>query len=89
MMPTGLALAAGAGETSMGRRLDRLWMKLTASAGRQTALLPVDGPSWLTVAGPLSIDYRPHQSTIATLEGAVPERPFAFEHDTVRYRPMS
>jgi predicted DNA-binding transcriptional regulator YafY len=68
------AMAAGVRETSIGRALDRLWMKLTASAGGQTALLPVDGPPWLTVAVPLSIDYRPHQNTIATLERALRDR---------------
>jgi predicted DNA-binding transcriptional regulator YafY len=68
------AIAAGVRETSVGRALDRLWMKLTASAGGQTALLPIDGDPWLTIAGPLSIDYRSHQNTIATLERAIHER---------------
>jgi hypothetical protein len=67
-------MAAGVRETSTGRALDRLWMKLTASAGGQTAWLPVNGPPWLTVAGPLSIDYRAHQNTIAALERALRDR---------------
>jgi predicted DNA-binding transcriptional regulator YafY len=68
------AIAAGVRETSVGRDLDRLWMKLTSTGGGQTALVPLDAEPWLTVAGPLSIDYRPHRTTIAALERAIRER---------------
>lgn len=58
--------------SSLGRALDRVWMKL-AGAGPQVPLLP-DTPPWLSVRAPIAIDYQHHRATIATLERALADR---------------
>lgn len=60
--------------SSVGRALDRLWMKLTAVGGGQGALFPAIREPWLQVRAPFAIDYRPHEHTIGTLERAVREQ---------------
>jgi len=56
--------------TALGRPLDRLWMKLTATGGGQGALMPVTREPWFAVRSPVGIDYRAHDKTIATFDRA-------------------
>ena len=60
--------------TALGRPLDRLWMKLTASRTGQGALVPVGREAWFAVRSPLAIDYRAYEGTIAAFEKATRER---------------
>lgn len=76
--------ARGWKHTSLGRALDRLWNRLSATAG-QTALVPVDAAPWLTTRDWTSIDYGKHRHVVAILERAVRER--AAVH--VRYQALS
>jgi predicted DNA-binding transcriptional regulator YafY len=71
--------------TALGRPLDRLWMKLTATGGGQGALMPVTREPWFAVRSPMGIDYRAHDKTIATFDRA------ARDHVAVncRYRALS
>lgn len=58
--------------TSLGRALDRLWAKLSAT-GPQSALFPAaDSP--IAVRTTLAIDYASHATTIQRLERAIEER---------------
>ncbi|MCC6526653.1 MAG: WYL domain-containing transcriptional regulator [Polyangiaceae bacterium] len=67
--------AAGWRETSLGRALERLWNKLSASGGGQTGRgLGRGCAPWFGQRGPLSVDYSVHRSTIAALERAIRER---------------
>jgi predicted DNA-binding transcriptional regulator YafY len=60
--------------SSVGRALDRLWMKLTAGSERQSRLFPAVREPWFRVRAPFAIDYRPHERTIATFETAIREQ---------------
>jgi proteasome accessory factor B len=71
--------------TALGRPLDRLWMKLTASGSGQGALMPLMGEPWFAVRSPVGIDYRAHDKTIATFERAVRDHLAV----TCRYRAAS
>ena len=80
------ALAESWRATALGRPLDRLWMKLTATGdGGQGALMPVTREPWFAVRSPMGIDYRAHDKTIATFDRA------ARDHLAVncRYRALS
>ncbi|MBI5482129.1 MAG: WYL domain-containing protein [Deltaproteobacteria bacterium] len=63
-------LAEGVRQTSLGRSLERLWGRLTASGAHAGRLVP-DAAPWLAVRSPLGIDYSRHRDTIGTLEYAV------------------
>jgi predicted DNA-binding transcriptional regulator YafY len=67
------ALCEGWRQTAIGRPLDRLWMKLTATADGQGALMPIATEPWLAVRSPFGIDYRAHDKTIATFDRATRE----------------
>jgi proteasome accessory factor B len=56
--------------TALGRPLDRLWMKLTATGGGQGALMPMTREPWFAARSPVGIDYRAHDKTIATFDQA-------------------
>jgi proteasome accessory factor B len=71
--------------TSLGRALERLWMKLTTGATGQLALLPATQAPWLTVRAPSGVDYGAHSKTIATLERAIAGKIVV----NCRYRAMS
>ncbi len=60
--------------SSVGRALDRLWMKLTSGGDGQSRLFPAVREPWFRVQAPFAIDYRTHEHTIATLEKAVREQ---------------
>jgi predicted DNA-binding transcriptional regulator YafY len=64
------ALAESWRTTALGRPLDRLWMKLTATGGGQGALMPVAREPWFAVRSPVGVDYRAHDKTIATFDRA-------------------
>ena len=65
--------AAGWKHTSLGRALDTLWNRLSASDG-QAALFPVETVPWIATRGWTSIDYGQHRHIVATVERAVRDR---------------
>jgi len=68
------ALAESWRATALGRPLDRLWMKLTATAHGQGSLMPVTREPWFSVRSPIGIDYRAHEKAIATFDRAARDR---------------
>jgi predicted DNA-binding transcriptional regulator YafY len=79
------ALAESWRATALGRPLDRLWMKLTASGTGQGALLPITREPWFAVRSPLAIDYRAHDKIIAVFDKAARDRLAV----SCRYRALS
>jgi predicted DNA-binding transcriptional regulator YafY len=66
--------ARGWKETSLGRALDRLWHRISASSDGQAALVPVESTPWITSREHAAIDLTAHRSIIATLEQATRAR---------------
>jgi predicted DNA-binding transcriptional regulator YafY len=66
--------ARGWKETSLGKALDRLWHRISASGDGQAALVPIDSVPWITTRDQTSIDHGAHRSIIATLERATRAR---------------
>jgi predicted DNA-binding transcriptional regulator YafY len=64
------ALAESWRTTALGRPLDRLWMKLTATGGGQGALMPLTLEPWFSARSPVGIDYHAHDKTITTFDRA-------------------
>ena len=79
------ALAESWRATALGRPLERLWMKLTATADGQGALVPLTREPWFSVRSPIGIDYRAHDKTIATFDRAARDRLAV----NARYRALS
>lgn len=77
--------ARGWKHTSLGRALDRLWNRLSASGDGQAALVPVESAPWITTREWSPIDYGRHRHLVATLEKAVRERVAV----RARYRALS
>jgi len=71
--------------TALGRPLDRLWMKLTATTNGQGALIPMAREPWFAVRSPVAIDYRTHDKIIATFDRATRDKLAV----TCRYRALS
>lgn len=66
--------ARGWKETSLGKALDRLWHRVSASGDGQTALLPVESAPWIVTREQSGLDHGAHRSIIATLERATRAR---------------
>jgi predicted DNA-binding transcriptional regulator YafY len=66
--------ARGWKETSLGKALDRLWHRVSASGNGQTALLPVESAPWIATRELAGLDHSAHRSIIATLERATRTR---------------
>lgn len=77
--------ARGWKETSLGKALDRLWHRVSASGDGQAALVPVESAPWITTREMIGIDHVAHRSIIATLERATRAR-LAI---SARYRALS
>jgi predicted DNA-binding transcriptional regulator YafY len=71
-------------ETSLGKALDRLWHRLSATDG-QAALVPVESAPWITTREWTGIDYATHRQILLTLERATRTRAAV----DVRYRALS
>jgi predicted DNA-binding transcriptional regulator YafY len=66
--------ARGWKETSLGKALDRLWHRVSASGDGQAALVPVESTPWIVTRELAGIDHGSHRSLIATLERATRTR---------------
>jgi predicted DNA-binding transcriptional regulator YafY len=66
--------ARGWKETSLGKALDRLWHRVSASGDGQPALLPVESAPWIVTREQSGLDHSAHRSIIATLERATRAR---------------
>jgi predicted DNA-binding transcriptional regulator YafY len=77
--------ARGWKETSLGKALDRLWHRISASGNGQAALVPVESSPWLTTREMVGIDHSAHRSIIAALERATRTRVAV----NARYRALS
>lgn len=77
--------ARGWKETSLGKALDRLWHRVSASGDGQAALVPVESAPWITTREMAGIDHSAHRSIIATLERATRNRLAV----SARYRALS
>jgi len=78
------AQAAAWKHTSLGRALDTLWARLSATSG-QAALFPVEASPWLATRPLAAIDYAEHRRILETLERATRERRLV----SARYRAAS
>lgn len=77
--------ARGWRETSLGKALDRLWHRISATGDGQAALVPVESTPWITTRAIGDIDHSTCRSIIATLERATRNRVAV----TARYRALS
>lgn len=77
--------ARGWKETSLGKALDRLWHRVSASGDGQAALVPIESAPWLTTRELAGIDHGAHRSIIAALERATRTRVAV----NARYRALS
>jgi predicted DNA-binding transcriptional regulator YafY len=66
--------ARGWKDTSLGKALDRLWHRISATGDGQAALVPVESTPWITSREYAAIDLGAHRSIIATLEQATRSR---------------
>lgn len=66
--------ARGWKETSLGKALDRLWHRISATGDGQAALVPIESSPWLTTREMVGIDHGAHRSIIAALERATRNR---------------
>jgi predicted DNA-binding transcriptional regulator YafY len=76
--------AAGWKHTSLGRALDTLWNRISATDG-QAALFPVESQPWIATRAFSAIDYTQHRRIVETLERATRERLLV----STRYRAVS
>jgi proteasome accessory factor B len=65
--------AAGWKHTSLGRALDTLWNRISATDG-QAALFPVETTPWIATRTFSAIDYTQHRRIVETIERATRER---------------
>jgi predicted DNA-binding transcriptional regulator YafY len=65
--------AAGWKHTSLGRALDTLWNRISATDG-QSALFPVESQPWIATRAFAAIDYTQHRRIVETIERATRER---------------
>jgi predicted DNA-binding transcriptional regulator YafY len=65
--------AAGWKHTSLGRALDTLWNRVSATGG-QAALFPVESVPWIATRAFAAIDYNQHRRIVETIERATRER---------------
>ena len=72
-------------ETSLGKALDRLWHRVSATGDGQAALVPVESAPWITTREWSGIDYAAHRQILMTLERATRTRAAV----DVRYRALS
>jgi predicted DNA-binding transcriptional regulator YafY len=72
-------------ETSLGKALDRLWHRVSATGDGQAALVPVESAPWITTREWTGIDYATHRQILLTLERATRTRAAV----DVRYRALS
>ena len=72
-------------ETSLGKALDRLWHRVSATGNGQAALVPVESAPWITTREWTGIDYAAHRQILMTLERATRTRAAV----DVRYRALS
>ena len=72
-------------ETSLGRALDRLWHRVSATGNGQAALVPVESAPWITTREWSGIDYATRRQIVITLERATRTRVAV----DVRYRALS
>jgi len=77
--------ARGWKETSLGKALDRLWHRVSATGDGQAALLPIESTPWITTRELTGIDMSAHRTIIATLERATRARLVI----NARYRALS
>lgn len=77
--------ARGWKETSLGKALDRLWHRVTATGDGQAALVPVESAPWITTRASDAIDHGARRALIATLERATRNRLAV----NARYRALS
>jgi predicted DNA-binding transcriptional regulator YafY len=66
--------ARGWKETSLGKALDRLWHRVSATGDGQAALLPVESTPWIATRELTGLDLGAHRTIIATLERATRAR---------------
>ena len=77
--------ARGWKETSLGKALDRLWHRISASGDGQAALVPIESAPWIATRELAGIDHGARRSLIATLERATRTRVAV----NARYRAIS
>ena len=77
--------ARGWKETSLGKALDRLWHRVSATGDGQAALMPVESTPWIVTRELTGIDLGAHRTIIATLEQATRARLVV----NARYRALS
>jgi predicted DNA-binding transcriptional regulator YafY len=65
--------AAGWKHTSLGRALDTLWNRISATDG-QSALFPIEAQPWIATRAFAAIDYTQHRRIVETIERATRER---------------
>lgn len=65
--------AVGWKHTSLGRALDTLWNRISASDG-QSALFPIEAQPWIATRAFAAIDYTQHRRIVETIERATRER---------------
>jgi predicted DNA-binding transcriptional regulator YafY len=77
--------AQGWKHTSLGRALERLWHRISATGSDQAALFPLESAPWITTRGWSAIDYSQHRQIVSTLEHATRDR----RAIQTRYRALS